>query len=142
MSGMTISDLHRCLFFILPNSIKTNSSLDLANFTASRGEIVFCICFLSQELRKKGCKEWSERCSGKRVKAPKGRTDYTFQEKTKKDFEMEDLMESLNGMPGMGGMGGMGACVCKTLSCPFLYFLFHAFMPSYLGIRNRLRITL
>lgn len=51
------------------------------------------------------CKDWSERCSGKRVKAPEDRQDFEFMEKSAKDIEMDDLMASLQGMGGMGGMG-------------------------------------
>ncbi|CAM9176962.1 unnamed protein product [Scytosiphon promiscuus] len=61
------------------------------------------------ELQKKACGEWSDRCGKKRVKAPKGREDFEFEEKTAKDFEIADMMAELqNSMPGMGGMGGPG----------------------------------
>ena len=66
-------------------------------------------------LRKRGCKEWSERCNGKRARASKDRKDYAFEEKSKKDFDMEELMESLG---GMGGMGGMGARVFHSPVMP------------------------
>lgn len=60
-----------------------------------------------QELAKEACGEWSDRCEGKRVKAPKGRQDYEFEEKSEKDFEIAEMMERLqNSMGGMGG--GMG----------------------------------
>lgn len=55
-----------------------------------------------QAFRKVMCEDWSERCSGKRVKAPKDRQDFEFMEKSAKDFEMDDLMASLQGMGGMG----------------------------------------
>eukprot|EP00904_Undaria_pinnatifida_P010457 jgi/Undpi1/6541/HiC_scaffold_20.g09020.m1 len=62
-----------------------------------------------EELRKQACGEWSGRCGKKRVKAPEDREDFYFQEKSEKDFELEDMMETLQGMGGgMGGMGGPG----------------------------------
>lgn len=62
-------------------------------------------CLSIQELRKVACEDWSERCRGKRVKAPKDRQDFEFAEKSAKDIEMEELMASLQSMGGMGGMG-------------------------------------
>lgn len=52
------------------------------------------------------CTEWSERCGGSRVKASKDRVDYEFLEKSAKDVEMDELMETLQAS-GLGG--GMGA---------------------------------
>lgn len=61
-----------------------------------------------QEMQSVACEEWSERCSGSRIKAPKGREDFAFEEKSAKDVEMDDLMEVLQAS-GMGGsMGAFG----------------------------------
>eukprot|EP00752_Nemacystus_decipiens_P004119 g3768.t1 len=64
----------------------------------------------ASELAKEACGEWSDRCGGKRVKAPKGRQDHEFEEKSEKDFEVAEMLERLqNSMGGMGGgMGGPG----------------------------------
>ena len=53
------------------------------------------------------------------MKAPKDREDFTFQEKSEKDFEIEDMMETLQAS-GMGG--GMGALIPVSPWSPVCLF--------------------
>ncbi|CAM9495667.1 unnamed protein product [Pylaiella littoralis] len=58
----------------------------------------------ASELQKEACGEWSDRCEGKRVKAPKDRKDFELEEKSAKDFAVAEMVEKLQST--MGGMGG------------------------------------
>lgn len=74
------------------------------------------------------------------MKAPEDREDFYFQEKSEKDFELEDMMETLQGMGGgMGGMGKLKSVVFSVVTsysaCLFCSFFFFLYFCSRIDLR-------
>lgn len=56
-----------------------------------------------KELKSKVCREWSGRCSSKAKPITYERTDFSFEEISEKDLQMEQMMAQMKAA-GMGGM--------------------------------------